>query len=263
MTVDWHYTATNDRGIAFGDGCFETIRLCRGKAPFWPQHKQRLFRGLSVLGIHASEQQLDTLMAEAVQKKQDNGIFKLIVTRGVGGRGYSCQQLTTAHYYPRVFPLALPKHEKYETGLKVGVCSFPLASQPRLAGIKHLNRLEQVLARQEVDNNEWDEGLLLDGAGAPVELTAMNVFFRFPEGWWTSDLALCGVAGIGREWVLKQHENILVSEKPPNTLDNVLEAFACNSVAGILPVRKLGQKHLSVGAVTREYQQRWNAIWHD
>jgi len=263
MNVSWHNTAITDRGLAFGDGCFETVRLHNGRAPFWPQHKARLLHGLAALQITADEALLDQLLQQALKQCNGQGIFKLIVTRGTGGRGYSSHSALSAGYYPRVFPLTLPSKQAYTNGLQVGLCSLRLAEQPALAGFKHLNRLEQVLARREVDEQGWDEGLLCDKAGNPVELTAMNVFFRFSDTWWTPPLSTCGVAGVARGWLLKQLNSVQLGEKPPNDLALASEAFACNSVAGILPVSRLQQTDLPVGKLTQAFQQRWEALWHD
>lgn len=262
MNVNWQNAAVTDRGLAFGDGCFETVRLHNGSAPFWAQHKKRLLDGLAALRISVEEAYLDQLLADALVQCAGAGIFKVIVTRGVGGRGYSSQAAFDTCYYPRVFPLVTPDASKYKEGLRVGLCTMRLARQPLLAGFKHLNRLEQVLARQEVDEKGWDEGLLLDEQHNPIELTAMNIFFRFADIWWTPALQASGVAGVARNWVLEQLKDAQLSEKPPNDLLFVDEAFACNSVAGILPVSCLLNTDLPVGALTKEYQQRWETLWH-
>lgn len=263
MSVHWQQAPIDDRGLAFGDGCFETLRLHEGRAPFWAQHKQRLLTGLQRLNIKACPHTLEHILAEAISISA-SGVLKIIVTRGAGGRGYNGLHLQQPNYYPRVFPFQPMSPELYSQGLVVGESRIRLGKQPFLAGIKHLNRLEQVLARHEAVANGWDETLLRNQEGQPVELTAMNLFLRYDQGWWTSALENAGVNGIARQWVINQSGvKVRVSEQAPDSVDHIIEAFACNSIMGILPLRALGQWQGEVGAQTLSLQQQWNNLWHD
>lgn len=262
MSINWQQAPIDDRGLAFGDGCFETLRIAQGQAPFWPQHKQRLLTGLTRLGISACAQTLDQILKEACQNTT-HGILKIIVTRGAGGRGYDGSHLNQPHYYPRTFPYTPLPRERYAQGMVVGESRVQLSAQPLLAGIKHLNRLEQVLARHEAAEHGWHEALLRDGHDQPVELSAMNLFLRAGKQWWTSSLTHAGVKGVARQWVLEQlSPTLLVSQHLPFPETQVEEAFGCNSIMGIVPIRTLGARSLTVGDETLGLQQQWEQLWH-
>lgn len=263
MNVFWHQAPIDDRGLAFGDGCFETLRLHNGKAPFWEQHKQRLAAGLTRLGIAVCFETLDHILAEAINTAP-SGVLKIIVTRGSGGRGYNGSHLKQPNYYPRVFPFQPLSQELYSKGLIVGESSIKLAKQPYLAGIKHLNRLEQVLARHEAEAKGWHDALLRNQEEQPVELTAMNLFIRYENFWWTSSLEYSGVKGIARQWVIQQNcFSLKASEQAPDSVERIIEAFGCNSIMGIVPIRRLGAWQGDVGKQTLSLQQQWNRLWHD
>lgn len=263
MSVNWQQAPVDDRGLAFGDGCFETLRLHQGKAPFWAHHKRRLLKGLTRLGISACSNTLDDILQQALTRSP-SGVLKIIVTRGAGGRGYNGRHLSQPCYYPRVFPLQLLDERLYRQGMVVGESTVALASQPLLAGIKHLNRLEQVLARHEAVIQGWDEALLRNQAGEPVELTAMNVFIRAENVWWTSALQYSGVEGVARHWALAQlGEQVKTSGQIPFSAEHIIEAFGCNSIMGIVPIQRLGKRDIPVGEQTLSLQHQWNSLWHD
>src|SRR5699024_2191274 len=141
--------------------------------------------------------------------------------------------LQQPNYYPRVFPFQPMSPELYSQGLVVGESSIRLGKQPFLAGIKHLNRLEQVLARHEAVASGWDEALLRNQEGQPVELTAMNLFLRYDQGWWTPALENAGVNGVARQWVINQSGvEVGVSEQAPDSVERIIEAFAGNGFWG-------------------------------
>lgn len=263
MNVNWHQAPSDDRGLAFGDGCFETLRLHQGRAPFWMQHKQRLLHGLNQLRINACDSVLESILATA-QQKMPSGVLKIIVTRGNGGRGYSSNNLNQPNYYPRLYVYQSLAEKLYAEGMQVGKSQIQLASQPLLAGIKHLNRLEQVLARQEIEAQGWDEAVLYNTNNQPVELSAMNLFIRYPSGWWTSSLLTAGVMGVARAWVLQNMaEPIQISEQAPHSVEHIIEAFGCNSIMGIVPIRRLASWSGIPGKQTRHLQQQWNLLWND
>lgn len=263
MSVNWHQALSDDRGLAFGDGCFETLRLHQGQAPFWVQHKQRLLRGLDQLKINACESVLESILAKA-QQEMPSGVLKIIVTRGNGGRGYSSSNLNQPNYYPRLHAFQPLAEKIYVEGLHVGKSQVQLASQPLLAGIKHLNRLEQVLARQEIEAQGWHEAVLYSTNNEPVELSAMNLFIRYPSGWWTSSLLTAGVKGVARDWVLQNMlEPVQISEQAPNSVEHIIEAFGCNSIMGVVPIKRFSSWSGAPGKHTLYLQQQWNLLWND
>ena len=164
-----------DRGFQYGDGLFETLRVSTGKPRCWTQHMTRLAAGCQVLHIAMPEPALLLSEAMSLCAGRRDGVLKIIVTRGVGERGYAppAQAATT-----RVLSLssaAVFPQTYYRDGVSVRVCDTRLAGNPVLAGIKHLNRLEQVLARAEW-RNEVAEGLMLDNNNNVIEGTMSNLF---------------------------------------------------------------------------------------
>lgn len=223
------------RGFAYGDGVFETLRVVDGRVPWWPAHRDRLAGGAARLGFAPpSPARLDTELA-TLAHEIGGGVIKLVLTRGSGGRGYAPAQdaapLWTLSSHP------LPPAPRVP-GLVVRWCDLRLAAQPALAGLKHCNRLEQVLARAEWRDADIDEGLLRDAEGHVVCATAANVFVLRDGVWWTPPVDRCGVAGVCRGWAL----NALSARVAQLGVDDVAAAdavFLCNAVRGILPVARL------------------------
>jgi 4-amino-4-deoxychorismate lyase len=256
---------SDDRGLNYGDGLFETVRVAAGRAPLWSRHRDRLALGAQRLGIPFPADLIDGQFAMQLAQA-DQAVIKLVLTRGRGGRGYSVPRPLQPTLLVQQHPLRLPPVQRYQEGISVGICDIRLASQPVLAGIKHLNRLEQVLARRQVDQAGWDDGLLLGSNSEPLELTAMNLFARFGNDLWTPDLASAGVAGVMRSYLIEQLVpemglSVRVASGTLSQLRNADELFACNSVAGILPVRKLALWNWPAGDLTRALQDRVSELF--
>lgn len=225
----------DDRGPAYGDGLFETVLLRDGEPRLWAEHLARLTRGCRVLGIPLPTlAELERPLGEA---GEGLAVLKLILTRGSGGRGY----LPPAEPEPRLrwqlLPFS-PAAERWEAGVRVRHCRLRLGLQPALAGLKHLNRLENVLARAEWSDADTAEGLLCDSEGCLVEATGMNLFWRRDGRLETPRLDRCGVAGTLREALLARlpiHE----VDARPETLGSVEALWLGNSVQGLWPVIRL------------------------
>lgn len=239
----------DDRGLQYGDGVFETLAVCGGLPEQWGRHFARLSRGCERLGIPVPSEAL--LADEAAQVCRGMGltILKIIVTRGPGGRGYrtpsrpSPTRILTLHRWPE-YP------RWYETeGIDATVCQTRLGSNPRLAGIKHLNRLENVLARAEW-GEAYQEGLMLDNADQVIEGTMSNLFLIQDGVLITPDLGECGVAGVTRARIIDWAEDRLRQvEVRPVGLSEVHGAeglFLCNSIVGIWPIRGLGEIRFAI-----------------
>lgn len=232
-----------DRGLLYGDGVFRTLRAVHGKALHWPLHYRKLRHDCAALGIACPDFELLSAELEALLKQQADATVKLIVTRGQGMRGY----MPAAGADPtRIWDVSPPPSypSAYAiSGVKIRLCNLRLSSQPRLAGIKHLNRLENVLAAAESSDPEVAEGLLLDVDGRVIEGTRSNLFIGVQGGLATPDLSRCGVAGVQRERVLdwaQQHG--MAAEVRDIALEELLQAdevFLTNSIIGIWPVREL------------------------
>ncbi|SHL97371.1 aminodeoxychorismate lyase [Vreelandella subglaciescola] len=227
----------DDRGLAYGDGVFETVLLRDGVPLLWPYHRARLLRGCRVLGLEPPD---DAALAATWQAPASGlEVLKIILTRGSGGRGYALPESPAPRLLSRRTPFA-PAASRWQ-GVDVCLCTLRLARQPALAGIKHLNRLENVLARQEWQRADIAEGLLADSDGNLVEATAMNVFWLADGVFRTPPLDACGVAGTLRAALLEQG---VVGEAPLSVetlLDSELieQLFVGNSVQGVWPVNTL------------------------
>lgn len=237
----------DDRGLAYGDGVFETVLVRHGQPLLWQAHKRRLTLGCERLGFQAP----DDAVLEALREKlpvEGDHILKIIVTRGSGGRGYCPPAMPEPRVAFRVFPFA-PHPTHAQMGVTVRCCSLRLAEQPRLAGIKHLNRLENVLARQEWQDTRYAEGLLCDQAGRVVEATAMNVFWQEDDQWYTPSTERCGVTGT-LALALVESGAVQVAELSEAALSAVTALCVGNSVQGLWPVVAL---HDSKGSIVSRY----------
>jgi 4-amino-4-deoxychorismate lyase len=239
------------RGIAYGDGVFETMRAVDGTIPWWPAHRTRLASGAARLGIALpSESCIDAELHDWLSQHRD-AVIKLIVTRGSGGRGYA--PTTGAAPIWMLTASALPASTR-PGGLNLRWCDTRLSLQPLLAGIKHCNRLEQVLARAEWDDTRIDEGLMLDTGGDVIAATAANLFVLRDGRWWTPPVDRCGIAGVCRGWALRTWG---ASERRLNAgeVETADAVVLCNAVRGILPVARLGDRVWSPHPAIAEAQR--------
>ena len=240
----------DNRGLNYGDGVFETMRVHRGALPLWPRHLARLGEGAHRLGIAIPAVDfIEACIADMVSGA-DAGVLKLLVTRGEGGRGYA----PPVDVVP-TWMLSLQPLPPMQIALRVHVCDTRLATQPALAGIKHCNRLEQVLGRAEAVRAGCDEGLMQDMAGNPVCATSANLLVLRDGRWRTPLVDACGVAGVLRGWLLSQGL-VEVAAVAPDELADADALALCNAVRGILPVRALGAREWSPHPATDELQAR-------
>lgn len=252
--------SVRDRGLLYGDGLFETVRVVDGEAPLWARHMARLAEGCARLGLPAPD--TATLGAEvrAVTDGMSAAVVRITLSRGEGARGYAPPadvqptRVVVAHPMPALDPRLA------SDGVRMRICDLRLAEQPRLAGIKHLNRLEQVLARAEWNDPEIAEGLLLDAAGRVVCATMANVFAVIDGTLVTPALKRCGVAGVARAEVLATRPGAQVRDVRLDELIEASELFLTSSVRGILPVQAVGDKVFRPGPVTRALQQHWRTL---
>jgi 4-amino-4-deoxychorismate lyase len=232
-----------DRGLAYGHGIFETIRLSDGKLLMSELHLERLKRGAERLSIPVDSTIVQSYLEMLLSRCPDHGVVKVICTAGEGARGYRTYPQTPpnfiVHWGP---PPDYPNHWVTE-GISAMVCEQRLASFPRLAGIKHLNRLEQVLARMEWQD-QFQEGLMRDNEGHIIEGTMTNLFCFRDGGWLTPSLKSCGVAGVMRQYLMDKlmpamNCPVRESQLSLESLSGMEELFICNSIAGIWPVRHI------------------------
>lgn len=253
----------SNRALAYGDGLFETIKVESGSAQFLPLHLQRLLRDCARLDISIDEPALRAEIAWLLSTHR-SGVLKLIVARESATRGYFASPRSPGMRLLQFFPQSFVEDSRSRIGVAVRICRQRLSEQPALAGIKHLNRLEQVLARSEWSESEIAEGLMLDSAGRLIEATMSNVFLVRAGVLHTPRLHRCGVAGVMREIILTQLApkfiEIVQTELLPADLSNADEVFLCNSIIGIWPVRKIECLQKTVGDVTLALQQKLNLL---
>lgn len=240
-----------DRGLLYGDGVFETMRCVAGDIPLLDLHFARLDKGLARLGI---PQPATDMRAAALQcaTERGNGIVKLIVTRGEGGRGYRPPETTVATLVVEDFPLPRWPIEWFDSGVRIRTCATRLASDDPLAGLKTLNRLPQVLARREWNDPGIAEGIMLDGNAQVIEGTMSNVFYRLDECWYTPPINT-GVRGVMRT-LLREELGIEERVLPFEERDGIESMFVCNSVFGIWPVRRWDDLQLASGTMPDEFR---------
>jgi len=235
--------AVSDRAVQFGDGCFTTARVRAGQVDWLADHLQRLQQGVSRLLIDGVDwQALEAEMICAAQQQQD-GVLKAVITRGSGGRGYSaagCQQPTrivSLSAYP------LHYHRLRESGARLALSPVRLGQNPLLAGIKHLNRLEQVLIRTQLEQTGADEALVLDSAGKLVECCAANLFWREGQQVFTPLLTQSGVNGTMRQRIIRLLEQQGFHWQEVSVEMDVLaradEVLICNALMPVLPVYQI------------------------
>lgn len=235
-----------DRGLMYGDGVFRTLRTAGGRAIAWSRHYRKLAADCAAVGIDPPERPiLERDLAELLRHHPE-GVVKIVITRGEGGRGYALPPDAQPTRIVMAAPLPAYPPSFREAGVRLHPCALRLAHQPRLAGVKHLNRLENVLARSEWSDPDIPEGLLLDVEEQVIEGTMSNVFIRMGERLVTPDLGLCGVAGVQRERILEAAPRVglepVVTRISLAELLAADEVFVCNSVIGLWPVRALGTR---------------------
>ncbi len=248
----------SDRGLAYGDGVFRTLRLQGGMPLEWPWHHRRLARDCAALDIPYPGEKVLLEELRRLALRFPDGVGKLVVTRGPGARGYGPHSAVTPTRIVSVSPAPVYPASYGQEGVRVRVCTLRLACQPRLAGIKHLNRLENVLARAEWQDSAVAEGLLLDDGGRVVEGTMSNLFCVLHGRLVTPDLSRCGVEGVQRERVMAFARAAGIPlEVRDLTLDELLaaeEVFLVNSLIRLWPIAALEDRKWNPGALTRRIQ---------
>lgn len=235
-----------DRGLAYGDGVFRTLKVVDGLPEHWPLHYQKLVADCGAIGIVCPSAEL--LMSDLQQlfNAEETAVVKIIITRGDGERGYTPPAVTAPMRL--LTKSAMPEYPQlnFTEGVSLHICKTRLAHQPVLAGIKHLNRLENVLARMEWNDPAISEGLMLDMDGNVIECTSANIFARFDKVLVTPNLDQCGIAGITRQRILDlAHTQGLKTKIETFNLEKLFSAdelIICNSLYGAWQVREVSNK---------------------
>lgn len=244
--------AADDRGLQYGDGLFETMAASGGRIPYLALHLARLEEGCRRLRIPMPSARLLEDECDRVLEGLGTGTVKLTITRGPGPRGYR----PPAEPSVTRIVVSSAARPRSDAPLVVRLCETRLGLNPLLAGLKHLNRLEQVMACAEWDDPGIGEGLMLSTDGRLVCATAANVFLVEAGRLVTPAIRDCGVAGIMRHVVLAAAADrglpVLVEDVDPDRLATAAEVFLTNAVAGIRPVAEIiGVRRSTTDEVTR------------
>lgn len=249
--------STSDRGLLYGDGVFRTLRIRAGRPLNWAIQYRLLCDDCAALALPPPAEAV--LLGEIRQLGAADAIARIAVTRGVGQRGYGYADPVVPTRLVAVYPDVPVDTEAQREGVRVRRCALTLSEQRRLAGVKSLNRLENVLARAEWRDPGIREGLLLDGADRVIEATSSNLFAVYGGRLVTPDLSRCGVRGAQRERILSLAAVAgvqgVVADLPFSKLMGADEAFLCNSVIGIWPVAACETRQWRRGPVTHALQR--------
>lgn len=251
MNITFNPTSVsaNFRAAQYGDGCFTTMLFEENQIRLWPLHLNRLAEACEKLHLTGFDPvllqtQIDSWLEEP-QHRDVKKVLKILISAPVGGRGYcradqNCLDVVvTSHPFPEHY-LNWQKN-----GISVHLSTIQLSQNPQLAGIKHLNRLEQVLVKSDPAQigGEVHDVLVCDTDGMVVEASAANVFWRIASQWFTPDLQMSGVSGMQRKHIMNcmAHNGINVAEvrSKPAILAAADEMFLCNCIMGLVPVKKL------------------------
>lgn len=252
--------SAKDRGLTYGHGLFETVRLANGSLPLLRYHLSRLVSGAGRLGLIINLPLLQQYIDQLLLASPDNGIIKIIVTAGSEGRGYACDPPVNPSYILQWFPFVDYSSSHRQQGVALKYCEHRLPHSPVLAGVKHLNRLDQVMARAEWKDN-FPEGLMRDYQGNVVEGVSSNLFIFRGGLWLTPCLNQCGVAGVMRQYLMDEllPGNCFQAKEENISVDQLIsadEVFVCNSVIGIWPVISLeGRGSWLLGEKTLQIQK--------
>ena len=230
----------------YGDGVFRTLRVHAGKPLCWERHYRKLQADCAALKITCPVESLMREELDQLLQTESNCAVKIVVTRGQSDRGYAIPEAIQPN---RIFMSAiLPAYPErfFSSGVKLHLCQTRLAFQPFLAGIKHLNRLENVLARMEWSDSEIAEGLLCDMDGNVIEGTMSNLFMVKGHTLYTPELNRCGVAGVQRDRIIALAPTLGLQVETGNFALAFLlradEVLLCNSLIGVWQVRELAGK---------------------
>ena len=248
------FISANSRAAQYGDGCFTTMLFDGRVIQLWSLHIERLVRSCQTLGLTGFDpallqMRLDQWLAEtsadgvpSLREIGQKAVIKIVVSALPGGRGYCRAEqqgvnvVVTRHAFPAHYVTW------QQTGISLGLSSVELGMQAQLAGLKHLNRLEQVIIKSEA-SSVFDDVLVCDTDGMVVEASAANVFWRVAKQWYTPDLNHSGVAGVQRQHILncmtKVGSSVLEVRVKPENLLYADEMFICNGLMGAVPVKQL------------------------
>lgn len=249
------------RGLHFGDGVFRTVLIWDEQPVDWRWHMEKLAEDCAALQLQMPD--VSILQAEALLliQGQQRAVLKILVVRKSEGRGY----FSTTEESDRLLVLQPAPHysaENWTLGIKVFKSPIKLARQPALAGVKHLNRLEQVLASRHWPEG-MDEAILCNDLDQPICGTRSNLFWVKAGEIYTPPMDGSGVKGVMRSKIIQLKDKYKVAMRIQmgewGSLQEADEIFVSNALIGIWPVRQLEHRHWSeAGPMSRWLQTQLN-----
>lgn len=236
-----------NRAFNYGDGVFTTAKITAGSVEFLTEHMQRLTGSCQLLSIDFEQASEVTQQVIEVAKSYQEAVLKIVVCAGQGGRGYVRAQGTdviiSIYDPPRHYDL-WQRH-----GISLGKSSIQLGLNPLLKGLKHLNRLEQVLVKAELAQGTEDDVVVTNIKDQVIEASAANLFWQLDDKLFTADLTQSGILGIARQQVLTLRPDIKVVSADIAILEQATAMFICNAIMGIVPVKRYLGRELDISAV--------------
>lgn len=235
-----------DRSFHYGDGLFTTVRVKDAQALLWDLHLQRLVSGATRLHIATFDPyELTEKVHQAISAPEQ--VIKVLISRGQAGRGYSPLGIATPCCY--ISTAALPDYSSWQQqGIRLGVAQLKLAQQPLLAGLKHNNRLEQVLIKAELATQDVDDLVVLDQSDAIIEASAANLMFYKDGNWCTPKLDCAGVAGVMRQYVMSR-QSVTEGRYGLSDLQQADAILICNALMGVVPVKEFAGQQKDIKLV--------------
>ena len=235
-----------NRGLAYGDGLFTTAKIINGQVQYLSLHVQRLLLGCEKLALIAPNKIELFEQLRQVAKPYDLAVLKVIITASSGGRGYARSEnpvnnlIIMVHDYPKHYD------ELAIEGITLGNSKQQIGINPMLNGLKHLNRLEQVLLRQELSHTKVDDLVVTNINDEVIEATSANLFFWLDGKLCTPDITSSGVNGIMRQIIMQKHSDTITKKVTFTELSNASAMFICNCVMGVMPVKNYNGRPLSI-----------------
>ena len=256
--VQQNHIDIQNRGLAYGDGLFTTAKISHGSVEYLSSHIERLVSGCIKLGINPPVFLELKKQLLSVAKNYSLAVLKIIIIANSGGRGYARAEQNTydliisVHDYPHYY------EQLIKTGIQLGLSKQQLGVNPMLAGLKHLNRLEQVLLRQELATRVEDDLLVTNINNEVIEATSANVFFFIGDELCTPDVSQSGVDGLMRQAILQRYPDTQIKSLTLEDINNAQAMFICNCVMGIMPVAQFNDRALSMKPIV-EIQKNMEA----
>jgi len=244
--IQQNHIDIENRGLAYGDGLFTTAKILYGNVQYLSEHIARLISGCERLGITCPSASELRIQLTSIAKNYSLAVLKVMIVASTGGRGYA--RAISNNHDVIVMIYDFPKHydELAQVGMTLGVSEQKMGINPMLAGLKHLNRLEQVLLRQELSASNEDDILVANINNEVIEATSANIFFFINDKLYTPDVTQSGVNGIMRQTILKHYPSTIIKSISLEEVAQAEAMFICNCVMGIMPVANYNGRELLI-----------------